>query len=297
MIYTITTNPSLDYYLSFRGSLKGGENNRSDFELYDAGGKGVNVSIFLNSMNIQSTALGFLGGFTADFYLEHLKKYPRIQPMFTGIRDNTRINIKIMSDDEYSLNAKGPHITDEEFARFFKRIAKIYDDDSLVLSGNVQEELRDKMCDLVHELSDEGTRIILDTDLEIYHKCTGKRIFLIKLNDSNAGTNEADIISTCRYMCQNNTRYVMYSSPVHDYYYLISKDEVLKSKKPEGYSATTGSGDATIAGFLYATMRGANKDEAFKYAISFSENLKLCADPADKDLIDSYADNIVLEKI
>ena len=44
-------------------------------------------------------------------------------------------------------------------------------------------------------------------------------------------------------------------------------------------------------------MRGANKDEAFKYAISFSENLKLCADPADKDLIDSYADNIVLEKI
>ena len=72
MIYTITTNPSLDYYLSFRGSLKGGENNRSDFELYDAGGKGVNVSIFLNSMNIQSTALGFLGGFTADFYLEHL---------------------------------------------------------------------------------------------------------------------------------------------------------------------------------------------------------------------------------
>ena len=68
-----------------------------------------------------------------------------------------------MSDDEYSLNAKGPHVTDEEFARFFKRIAKIYDDDSLVLSGNVQEELRDKMCDLVHELSDEGTRIILDT--------------------------------------------------------------------------------------------------------------------------------------
>ena len=115
MIYTITTNPSLDYYLSFRGSLKPNENNRSDFELYDAGGKGVNVSIFLNAMSIQSTALGFLGGFTADFYLDQLKKFPKIQPMFTGIKDHTRINVKIMSDQELSLNAKGPHVSNEEF--------------------------------------------------------------------------------------------------------------------------------------------------------------------------------------
>ena len=153
MIYTITTNPSLDYYLSFRGSLKPNENNRSDFELYDAGGKGVNVSIFLNAMSIQSTALGFLGGFTADFYLDQLKKFPKIQPMFTGIKDHTRINVKIMSDQELSLNAKGPHVSNEEFLRFHKRTAKIYDDDSLVLSGNVQEELRENMCNLVHELS------------------------------------------------------------------------------------------------------------------------------------------------
>lgn len=297
MIYTITTNPSLDYYLSFRGSLKPNENNRSDFELYDAGGKGVNVSIFLNAMNIQSTALGFLGGFTADFYLDHLKKYPKIQPMFTGIKDHTRINIKIMSDEELSLNAKGPHVTMEEFDRFHKRTTKIYDDDSLVLSGNVQEELREKMCTLVHELSAEGTRIILDTDLEIYHKCTGDKIFLIKLNDSNAGVNEEDIINTGKYLCENNTRYVLYSSPINDYYYLITKDEVIRSKKPAGYDATTGSGDATIAGFLYATMRGANAYEAFKYAISFSENLKLCSDTADVYLIDKYADNIVLENL
>lgn len=297
MIYTITTNPSLDYYLSFRGSLKPNENNRSDFELYDAGGKGVNVSIFLNAMSIQSTALGFLGGFTADFYLDHLKKFPKIQPMFTGIKDHTRINVKIMSDQELSLNAKGPHVSNEEFLRFYKRTAKIYDDDSLVLSGNVQEELRENMCNLVHELSKEGTRIILDTDLEIYHKCTGDNIFLIKLNDSNAGVSEEDIINTGKYLCQNNTKYVLYSSPINKYYYLISKDCIIRSTKPEGYNATTGSGDATIAGFLYATMRGANKEEAFKYAISFSENLKLSSDLADVYLIDKYADNIVLETL
>ena len=297
MIYTITTNPSLDYYLSFRGSLKPNENNRSDFELYDAGGKGVNVSIFLNAMSIQSTALGFLGGFTADFYLDQLKKFPKIQPMFTGIKDHTRINVKIMSDQELSLNAKGPHVSNEEFLRFHKRTAKIYDDDSLVLSGNVQEELRENMCNLVHELSKEGTRIILDTDLEIYHKCTGDNIFLIKLNDSNVGVSEEDIINTGKYLCQNNTKYVLYSSPINKYYYLISKDCVIRSTKPEGYNATTGSGDATIAGFLYATMRGANKEEAFKYAISFSENLKLSSDLADVYLIDKYADHIILENL
>ena len=45
MIYTITTNPSLDYYLKLK-DLKVGSLNRSYEETYDAAGKGVNVSKF-----------------------------------------------------------------------------------------------------------------------------------------------------------------------------------------------------------------------------------------------------------
>ena len=62
MIYTCTTNPSLDYYITVPNKLIAGENNRSDIEMYEAGGKGVNVSIVLNNFRIPSVCMGFLGG-------------------------------------------------------------------------------------------------------------------------------------------------------------------------------------------------------------------------------------------
>ena len=90
MIYTCTCNPSLDYYLSMP-QLQKGKLNRSDFELYAVGGKGVNVSIILNNLGIRSTALGFLGGFIKDYYLKDLDKYPFIMPMFVPIRSGTAV--------------------------------------------------------------------------------------------------------------------------------------------------------------------------------------------------------------
>ena len=87
MIYTCTTNPSLDYYIAIDELLPGAD-LRSSSEMYDAGGKGVNVSIVLNNFRIPNVCLGFLGGFTKDYYLSYLSNYPNIQPLFTTIKDN-----------------------------------------------------------------------------------------------------------------------------------------------------------------------------------------------------------------
>ena len=122
MIYTITTNPSLDYYMSSPDNLESGNYFRSASEYYGAGGKGVNVSIFLSGLGMASSALGFLGGFTKDKYIERVKKYPDIQPLFTTIKEDTRINVKVMTSEETSLNARGPKITNEEFDKFLNRL-------------------------------------------------------------------------------------------------------------------------------------------------------------------------------
>lgn len=44
----------------------------NDFKL--PGGKGINVSRILKRMETESTALGFLGGFTGSFIADWLKK-------------------------------------------------------------------------------------------------------------------------------------------------------------------------------------------------------------------------------
>ena len=73
MIYTITFNPSLDYIMKTPG-FEPGRVNRSTGELVMPGGKGINVSIVLKNLGTESTALGFVSGFTGDYIENSLKK-------------------------------------------------------------------------------------------------------------------------------------------------------------------------------------------------------------------------------
>lgn len=60
MIYTVTMNPAIDYVMEV-GALDSGGTNRSRGESYYPGGKGINVSVVLKSLGMESTALGFTG--------------------------------------------------------------------------------------------------------------------------------------------------------------------------------------------------------------------------------------------
>ena len=65
MIYTVTLNPSLDYNVRV-GSLKTGLVNRTEEEVMLPGGKGINVSLELHNLGVETTALGIVAGFTGD---------------------------------------------------------------------------------------------------------------------------------------------------------------------------------------------------------------------------------------
>lgn len=65
MIYTITFNPALDYVVKVE-DFKTGNLNRTSYEKIHAGGKGINVSIVLNNLDVENIALGYIAGFTGD---------------------------------------------------------------------------------------------------------------------------------------------------------------------------------------------------------------------------------------
>ena len=65
MIYTITFNPSLDHMIHV-DCFEEGETNRSKQEEIYPGGKGFNVSTILSRLNLETTALGFVAGFTGE---------------------------------------------------------------------------------------------------------------------------------------------------------------------------------------------------------------------------------------
>ena len=86
MIYTITLNPSFDYYMEL-DELQTGEINRSKVEHLEVGGKGINVSKVLKELGTESTVCGFYAGMIGEAIVEQTKKM--------GFKTNW-INVKVI---------------------------------------------------------------------------------------------------------------------------------------------------------------------------------------------------------
>jgi len=273
MIYTCTLNPSLDYYLDFDHDIEAEKTNRSVNEYYQAGGKGVNVSIVLSNLSIPSKCLGFLGGFNSDFYIELLANYPYVQPLFSIISASTRINVKIQDlKNEYIFNAIGPKIKDNELEVFLRRIKRIARNDILVISGSIQDELDKVVYDAVKTLED-GVDFILDTKLNLTKELLKFKPLLIKPNLEELAVlvgreveGEEDIINACKDLIAKGAQSVICSAGQSGSYF-VSKDNSYYCKGiSKDIVNTTGAGDSMIAGFIFNYQRGGNDYENFRFA-------------------------------
>ena len=74
MIYTVTFNPAIDYIVRMPEFIAGAT-NRVNYEQVLGGGKGINVSIVLKNLGIDSTALGFISGFTGKEIIRQLHSF------------------------------------------------------------------------------------------------------------------------------------------------------------------------------------------------------------------------------
>ena len=134
MIYTVTFNPSLDYIASCK-DFKLGETNRTCKEFIFPGGKGINVSIVLRNLGLETSALGFLAGFTGE-EIKRLITKEGIQDEMIWVKNGySRINVKLRSNTESELNGMGPNIDEEAIKMLYVKLDKLTSDDILVLAG------------------------------------------------------------------------------------------------------------------------------------------------------------------
>jgi len=252
MIYTFTANPSLDYHLKCQLEDLDNHNLRSEEEYYRAGGKGVNVSIVLNALQVPSTCLGFLGGFIRDYYLYLLKPYKYLKPLFTSIEGLSRINLKL---EETSINARGPIINQKAFDKLTKTLNTLYENDYLIVSGNVQDSISNDLSNSLREIKD--INLVIDSDFEYDNPCFLRRL------DAYDKVNVKTLLDA-------GTKYILIND--NNYIYLFSKHNSYVYKGFEDV-AITGFNDSLIAGFIYGCQKGANGKEAFVYALSCALDL------------------------
>ena len=161
MIYTVTFNPALDYVV-FLDGLKLGEINRATRESIFYGGKGINVSTILNMLGMETTALGFVAGFTGKAIEEGLAAEGMHTDFIRLPEGNSRINVKVKHGDETEINGQGPVITKEALDALFEKLSALKDDDILVLAGSIPNTLPEDIYEkILAALAGKETRIVV----------------------------------------------------------------------------------------------------------------------------------------
>ena len=287
MIYTITFNPALDYIMVVP-SCRSGEVNRTESEKIMAGGKGINVSIVLNTMGVENTALGFISGFTGGA-IENILAYMNCKTDFIKLDNGfSRINVKIKSDTETEINGQGPDISDGAVKKLYEKLDSLNDGDTLVLAGSIPSSLSDSIyCEIMDYLKDKKLNIVVDATKDLLVNVLKYKPFLVKPNNHEIGEifgvelkTRSEVVPYAKKMQEMGAKNVLVSMAGEGAVFVGENGEVYESEAPKGKLVnSTGAGDSMVAGFLAGYMEKQDFMYALKMGLSagsasaFSENL------------------------
>lgn len=288
MIYTVTFNPSLDYVVTVDEFAPGKINRASSAERILPGGKGINVSIVLNNLNVDNKAICFTAGFTGEI-LKQLLNERKINADYINLDNGTtRINVKLRSAEETEINCQGPVVGEQFIGTLYEKLDYLDSDDFLVLAGSIPNSMSKTVYrDIAQRLQYNKSRLIVDATGELLLNVLPYKPFLIKPNieelrelfDAKIDTIE-DVIFYGKKLVEQGARNVLVSMAGYGAVLLAEDGNVYQSKAPAGSVVNSvGAGDSMLAGFLAGYIADNDYYRALRMGIcagsasAFSEDL------------------------
>lgn len=287
MIYTVTFNPALDYAVWIE-DLKPGETNRAEKEQLLAGGKGINVSIVLKNLGLESTALGFVAGFTGREIAARLEEQGIYSSFIQLPQGFSRINVKMKGRTETEVNGIGPDISEEYLELLLEQLKMLTEEDILVLAGSIPKSLPDTIYkDIMEMLLDKRVSVVVDATKNLLVNVLQYRPFLIKPNNHELGElfevelkTRDEVVPYAKKLQEQGARNVLVSMAGEGAVLLTENGEVYESPAPRGaVKNSVGAGDSMVAGFVAGYTEKKDYQWAFRMGIAtgsasaFSENL------------------------
>ncbi len=287
MIYTVTFNPSLDYIVSIRNFEEGSVNRASD-EMILPGGKGINVSIVLNNLGMESHLLGFIAGFTGKEIERMVSDDGCISEFIKVDNGFSRINVKMRSEKESEINGIGPAISNSEMTQLLDKLDKLKEGDVLVLAGSIPASIPDTIYyDIMKMLSDRKIMIVVDATKDLLLNVLPLHPFLIKPNKQELAEmmnlenlSKEDIVKNAFELQKRGARNVLVSMAGEGAILVTEDGDVYSSAAHKGNVVNSvGAGDSMVAGFIYGYLKNKDYKDAFETGLcagsasAFSENL------------------------
>lgn len=277
-IVTLTLNPAFDLHCSSENFQPGHENLASvtDFEV---GGKGVNISRALTANGVENLAVVVLGEENRADFLNGLQKDGlsfREIPVAGRIRENITLHDPDFGETRISFG--GFHVPKTLLCVVEELLRKeLHAGDFLTLTGRNPDGISmTSLKNLLLSLRKEGVHVVVDSRSFSLQDLIDVSPYLIKPNEeeilSYAGKEvktPEEALTVARELQRKGIENVMLS--------LGSRGAVLATEGESFFVpapkikaiSTIGAGDSSVAGFLAAAVRGADKLSCLKSAVAF----------------------------
>lgn len=289
MIYTVTLNPSLDYVVRVTDFDLGNLHRAEAEELY-VGGKGINVTTVLRNLGIDSTALGFVAGFTGREIVSRLNQLNIFNEFIPIAQGMSRINMKLKSRNgvETEVNGQGPRIAAYDLEKLYDKLKAIKNGDILLLSGSVPNHIEGRnliYANICEFLRDKDIKLVVDTEGDLLLNTLKYKPFLIKPNHHELGDlfgrellTEDSMIECALMLQREGAQNVLISMAGEGAILVDANQRVIRQKAPKGKVINSvGAGDSLVAGFLTGLIRiedsmsGDNySEDMYVYALKYS---------------------------
>ncbi len=303
MLYTVTFNPSLDYYVKVN-NIRRGAVNRTAGEKMTVGGKGLNVSLVLKELGDETYALGFVAGFTGKAICEEIKK-SGLEGDFLEVEGQSRINVKIKSVAETDINGTGANVTEEDVARLARKLKRVIrSGDWLIICGSVPPSLPlTAYSDFLEELKPpKGVNVVVDASGELLTESLKHKPFLIKPNlfelcEIFGVPNTIDtkkIVECARKLQHLGARNVIVSLGADGSVMVTETDQAMYVRAAKGQLINSvGAGDTMVAGFIHEYIKTGNYFKSLNFATAAGSACAFTETLPTKEQID-YVESLML---
>lgn len=279
-IATITLNPAIDHTAAI-ANFRAGEVNRVEWEQLDPGGKGVNVASFLSEFGYSVAVTGFLGVDNQSLFQSFFQQ-KGIENRFIPIAGKTRVNIKIIDADRQQItdiNFPGQAPTPQDVNALYGAIAHLTQSyDWFVVSGSVPAGIpTDLYGRLIATLKAQNKTVVLDASGESLRRAIDHTPYAIKPNldelQELVGRSLADeeaIAQAIHPLLHRGIHTVIVSMGAKGAIFAEASEMVHAQSAPVEVVSTVGAGDAMVAGFITAKLRGLPLPTCAQLATAFS---------------------------
>ena len=319
MIITVTMNPAVDkvYWVD---DLKVADATQEEFltrarrSATFAGGKGVNVSIFLSQIGVENVAMGLVAGHTGHVVVRDLRDRG-VTTNFVWTRGETRTNVTVLEKGrEYIpvfIDEAGAPVSPSEIERFVRRYRQMLNRASwVVLGGSLRPGIDPSLCrELVEMGAEAGAKVILSAGGDPLTEGVKAGPYLVKpdtrehreLMGIQLSSRDA-IIEAGRKIVAAGAKIVVISHEVTGDIAVTAEGAVWEIKAevpPSRFKNLIGADDVFLAGILYKLAAGERLEEALRFGLAAG---LLSAESEDKDIgrledIEREAEKIAVERI